>query len=178
MCTHETSCWEKVLTVATCLQTVAVIISLVFILRQLNQQNLQLEQQLNLSRASNIQSLVNLITPLNLRVTERGMAELWVKGDCGIDAVSDEKARAIEQEQYGMLLASYLVFYENVHSQYRAGLLDKAIYEGWDKDLAGFIEEHRIAENWNDWKDLYRPDFSDRVTQIIASQPPPPPCSR
>lgn len=178
MCTHTTSIWEKILTVATCLQTVAVIISLAVIWSQLNQQTVQLEQQVKLSRAANTQSLVTLITPLNLRVTELAMAELWLKGDCGINKVPDEKAQAIERQQYEMMLASYLVFYENVHSQYRADLLDQRIYDGWDRDLAGFIEQHRIAEHWNNWKDLYRTEFSDRVTQIIASQPAPMPCPK
>src|SRR6185436_12110986 len=133
MCTNTTSIWEKIMTVATCLQVVAVVVSLYLIVRQLDQQTLQLDQQLKLSRATNIQSLVDLITPLNLRATENEMAEIWVKGDCGIARVSDEKARDIQREQYVTLVASYMVFYENVHSQYRAGLLDQDIYDGWDK---------------------------------------------
>jgi hypothetical protein len=167
--------------VATCLQVVVVAVSLSFIWSQLRQQRLQLtqfNQQLRLSRAANTQSLVNLLTPLNLRLTDRAMAELWVKGDCGIEKVSDLKEREIERTQYAALVAGNMVFYENAYSQYRAGVLDEEIYEGWDKDLAGFIEEHRIARYWDDWKDVYRKDFSDHVYQIIASQKPAQPCSK
>jgi hypothetical protein len=57
-----------------------------------------------------------------------------------------------------------------VYSQYRAKLLDEEIYQGWDKDLAFFIEKHQIAKHWDEWKDLYRKDFSDHVYQIIKSQ--------
>lgn len=71
-------------------------------------------------------------------------------------------------EQYETLLASNMVFYENAFSQYRAGLLDQELYDGWDKDLSGFIEEREIALHWDKWKNLYRKDFSDHVDQIIA----------
>lgn len=154
---------------AAYLQVIVVGFSLFFIWSQLRQQKLQLAQQTKLSRAANTQTLVDLITPLNLRATDRGMTELWVKKDDGIDKVSDVKERDIEREQYWTLLASYMVFYENAYSQCRAGLLDEDIYNGWDKDLAVFIEEHQIAKHWDKWKDLYRKDFSDHVYQIIAS---------
>lgn len=175
---HTVSRWQKASTLAAFLQVGAVLSSLYFIGSQLNQQKLQLEQQIKLSRAANTQALVNLLTPLNLRVTDRAMTELWVKGDCGIDKVSDVKEREIEREQYETLVANNMVFYENAYSQYRAGLLDEEIYEGWDKDLAGFIEEHRIARHWDEWKDVYRKDFSDHVYQIIASQKPLQPCGK
>jgi hypothetical protein len=97
------------------------------------------------------------------------MAELWLKGEEGINKVFDRRERELKMQQYDHLLASYMVFYENAYSQCVAGLLDEEIYNGWDKDLAGFIEEHKIAKNWDQWKHLYREGFSNRVSQIIAS---------
>jgi len=173
---NQISGWQKASTIATYLQLIVVGISLLLILSQvrqqklqLAQQTLQLDQQVKLSRAANTQTLVNLITPLNLKVTERGMTELWVKGDDGIDQVANAKERDLQREQYWTLLASYLIFYENAYSQCLAGLLDEEVYYGWDKDLAGFIEGHKIAKHWDEWKDLYRKDFSDHVSQLIAS---------
>lgn len=170
MCNHTVSRWEKASTVATFLQLLVVGVSLVFIAYQMQQQKLQLDQQVKLSRAANTQALVNLVTPLNLKVTERGMAELWVKGEDGIDKVSDVKERDIQKEQYETLVISYMVLYENAYSQYRSGLLDKEIYDGWDKDLEGFIEDHEIEKHWDQWQDAYRKDFSDHVYEIIRRQ--------
>ena len=171
MSNQSISGWQKASTIATWVQVIIVACSGYLIWSQLSQQKLYLAQQVNLSRAANTQALVNLITPLNLRVTDRAIAELWVKGDDGIDKVSDIHEQEIQREQYQTLLASNMVFYENVYAQFRAGLLDKDIYEGWDKDLADFIEEHNIAKHWSKWKGLYRKDFSDHVDQIIASLP-------
>jgi hypothetical protein len=177
MCSHTTSRWEKAATIAVYLEILIVAVSAGFIWAQLRQQKLQLiqqtqqfEQQLKLSRAANTQSLVELITPLNLRVTDREMAALWVKGFDGIDKIANAEEREIQSEQYQSLLASNMVFYENVYSQFCAGLLDEEIYKGWDQDLGVFIEAHNIAPRWDAWKKLYRKDFSDRVDEIIACQ--------
>jgi len=175
MSNNTVSPWQKASTVATFLQLVVVGVSLCFIGSQLRQQKLQLDQQLKLNRAANTQSLVALVSPLNLRVTDRTITELWVKGDEGIDKVADARDRKIEKEQYETLIASYMTFYENVYSQHRDGLLDEEIYNGWDKDLAGFIEETKMGTRWDKWRDLYRKDFSDHVDQIIASKKLPAP---
>jgi hypothetical protein len=172
MTPQPVSGWQKAQTIATCTQVVIVAFSGYFIFNQLRQQKLQLAQQVNLSRAANTQTLTSLITPLNLKLTDRQIAELWVKGFDGIDKVADENERAIQREQYHALVASNMVFYENVYSQYRAGLLDPEIYQGWDRDLADFIQKHKIARYWDEWKRLYRNDFAQRVDEIIQSQTP------
>lgn len=170
MTNHTVSGWQKASTVATYLQVVIVALSAWLIWSQLRQHRLSLDQQVKLNRAANTQTLVSLMTPLNLRRTDREIAELYVKGAEGIEKIPDEHERDIQRERYESLLASNMIFYENVYSQYDAGLLDQKIYDGWDKDLAVFIEAHQIAKHWDEWKDLYRKDFSDHVSQIIASQ--------
>jgi hypothetical protein len=159
----KVSGWEKAATLAACIETFVVVITLVFI-------SVQLRQQKELTKAANTQSLVELITPLNLRATDPEMTKLWVMGEEGINQVSDLKEREVKYEQYQTLVSSFLVFYENAYSQCHDGLLDAEIYEGWDKDLATFIEAHKVAKHWDEWKDLYRPGFRDRVSQIIAFQ--------
>jgi hypothetical protein len=163
MSDEEVSSWQKASTIANYLEVAAVVISLGIII-------FQLHQQTKLSRAANAQSLVNLITPLNLKVTEREMAELWVKGEAGIDQLSDKQEQLVQRERYEQLLASYMTFYENVYSQNEAGLLDPQVYSAWDKDLASFIEAQKLKQHWNEWKGSYRKDFSDHVDQIIRAQ--------
>jgi hypothetical protein len=170
MSNNKANGWQKAQTVAQYLQVGIVAFSAFFIWSQLRQQKMLFDQQVKLSRAANTQTLVNLITPLNLKVTDPQMAELWVKGLDGIDKEPDLKKREIQRAQYESLIASNMIFYENVFSQYQAGLLNEDIYNGWDKDLAAFIQQHKIGKLWDKHKDLYRKDFSDRVDQIIASQ--------
>jgi hypothetical protein len=170
MTPQPVSGWQKASTIATWVQVTIVAFSGLMIWNQLRQQKLQLAQQVNLSRAANTQMLASLITPLNLKVTDRNVAELWVKGFDGINKIKDPTERQIQTEQYHSLLASNMVFYENVYTQYKAGLLDPEIYNGWDKDLAAFIQKHKLAGYWDEWKDLYRADFAARVSEIIETQ--------
>lgn len=165
-----TSPWEKWSTVATVGQLLVVAISLGFIWWQLQEQTAQLDQQLKLSRAANTQALVDLITPINLKLTEPEMAELWVLGDEGIKKITNPKSRSVKQEQYANLVATHLVFYENVYTQFCHQLLDPEIYDGWDKDLASFIKDRRLEPHWNKSKDLYRSDFREHVDEILQFQ--------
>ncbi len=121
MSDQKVTSWEKASTIANFLEVGAVVFSLIVIM-------LQLHQQTKLSRAANVQSFVNLITPLNLKVTDREIAELWIKGEEGIDQISDKQLQDVQRERYQTLVASYMTFYENIFSQNQAGLLDPEIY--------------------------------------------------
>src|SRR5438128_3695797 len=166
MSNYMMSGWQKAATIATFIQLFVVGISLWFIGSQLKQQRM-------LSRAANSQAIVGLATPLNLKVLDRSLSELWVKGDEGIEKVTDPQEQRVEKEQYETIIANYMTFYENVYSQHAEGLLDDKIYEGWDKDLANFIDETKMEKRWNKWKNSYRKDFSDHVDQIIAAKKSP-----
>jgi hypothetical protein len=163
MSNSKVSGWEKAATIAACIEAFVVAATLFFI-------SFQVYQQKKLAKAANTQALVELITPLNLRTTDGEMTKLWVMGEDGINQVPDLKEREIMYERYSTLVSSFMVFYENAYSQCRDGLLDPEISEGWDKDLADFVEEHNIAKHWDEWKGLYRPGFQHRVSQIIAWQ--------
>ncbi len=155
-----TSGWEKASTIAQWFQALAVVISLIFIASQL-------QQQAKLQSASNVQSLAELMTSLNLRLTEPHQAALWEFGVDEINKTADPRERAIKESEYLTLLATFLIFYENVYSQYQEGLLKKNIYLGWDRDLELLIRDHPIEKYWDDWKDAYQEDFRKHVDTIV-----------
>ncbi|HEX3145488.1 MAG TPA: hypothetical protein VHQ64_16055 [Pyrinomonadaceae bacterium] len=162
---NKVSKWEKVSTFVTCLQLVVVIISVLLI-------RSQLRQQVDLNKFSNTQSLVGLVTPLDLRTTDPDIARLWVTGDEAIDKIADDTERRMKRHQYRQLVANYLVFYENVYSQHKNGVLDQEIYDGWMADLASFICEHKIARHWQDEREFYRTEFRNEVDKLIAKPCP------
>jgi len=153
--------------VITCLQVGIVGFSGYLIYSQLQQQKVNLDQQLKLSRAANTQTLASLLTPLNLKITDREMADLWVKGFEGINQIPNEQERAIQNERYKSLLVSTMIFYENVYSQHLADLLEPTIYEAWDKALVAFLDQPGMDEFWNERKKYYRKEFSDHVDEIL-----------
>jgi hypothetical protein len=149
---------------ATWVQTFAVLISLAFI-------GYQVQQQTKLSRAANVQTSVGLITPLNLKLTEPDMAQIWRDGSEGFNAAAAAGPGAVKSDQYETLLATFLVFYENAFWQHREGLLADAIYDGWDTDLKSFIKDQRVKDYWTSKRRAkYQPEFRAHVDAIILEQ--------
>lgn len=165
--------WEKFSTFAQCIQAAVVAVTLILIVYQLDQQAHQLEQQAALARAANVHSLAGMMIPLNMKLTETEMADLWENGPIG-GSTGDENL-ALREAKYKALLASYLIFYENVYSQYKAGLLPENIYNGWNTDLESVIDGQPIEYYWQDWREGYHGDFRNHVDGLVNAKPTPSP---
>ena len=152
---------KRLYQVAKALEPFVVIASVILIL-------LQLRQQTKLTSAANTQSLVELILPLNMEmVKDKELTRLWLKGARGFDGgeVTDGE---IEADRYDTLIASFLIFHENVYLQHRKGLLDDDIYAAWDNDLDYMVRLQHLDKYWDDGKkSKYHPDFSRHVEDLI-----------
>ena len=153
---------ERASRLATVLQLVVLVLSVILIRNQL-------EQQAMLTRAANTQALVNLVSPINLQLSQNGeIAELMLRGRKGF--AKEVQKREVEEDRYTTALASYLIFYENMYAQHQKKLLDYDVYVGWDKDLEAFVDRELLEKYWDGWKDLYQPAFSSRVTELIDAK--------
>ncbi len=142
--------------IATIVEAIFVIISVVFIWSELRQNN-------RLAKAANAQSLVEISSPFNLQlIQDRHMAELWVRGGkkyTGFDEV--------DKFRYKSLLAWWLILQEDIFYQWRSGLLDKGTYESWANDLDQFVTDQNLEACWDGIKAAYRADFVAHVDQLI-----------
>lgn len=170
---HVVSDWEKVSAISSLVQTGAVIVSLGFIAYQI-------WKQTKLAKASNMQSLAELLAPLNLKLAEDGeMTRLWLgpkpEWDTAKVPVED-----VAEYRYNRLLATFLIFYENAHAQHEMGLLHQDVFHAWDKDLEGFLEgidPKYFDEYWTEHRSVYRSSFQrmvDRKIEALKSRLPPP----
>lgn len=144
---------------------------LIIIALQLRQQVFQTRQQVDHARAANVHSLTELMATLNMRLTEPEMAALWEYSD-EISSIPDKKERTIKESQYTTLLASHLLFFENVYSQHQAGLLPEHIYKGWDADLQGIVQNQPIEKYWKEWRGAYYENFRNYIDALIGAKPP------
>lgn len=153
---------DRAYRLATVLQLLVVVCSAILIYNQLKQQAM-------LTRAANTQALVNLMSPLNLELARNGeLAGLMLRGSKGFGKeVTQEE---VDEDRYTTMLASYLIFYENMYSQHEKKLLDDEIYAGWDKDLEAFVDKWSLEKYWDDWKQLYQPSFSEHVTGLVNAK--------
>src|SRR5262245_60303266 len=123
----------------------------------------QVQKQSKLTRAANAQSLVEIASPFNLAlVQDAAMAELWRDG-----ASKYSEMDPILQERYMNMLTWWILLHENIHNQWREGLIDEAIYNSWQRDLDYFIVKHRMADRWPSIRGFYHVAFVQHVDGLI-----------
>jgi hypothetical protein len=151
-----------VLNVSKMLEPLVVIVSVVLI-------GYQLWQQTQLTRAANTQSLVELVLPLNMQLAgDDKMTNLWIRGARGFDDGAKITNEEIEADRYDTILASFLIFHENVYLQHDKGLLDDDIYTAWDKDLeVSIVRGQRLEKQWDERRSSYHPKFVQHVDELI-----------
>src|SRR5262245_6729404 len=150
-------------TIATIVQSGVVIVSLIFIWRQVQLQTKQLNFQTDLAKAANTQALVSLSSPFNISLIQHPqIAKLWIEG-----AEDFESYGKIDRFRYETLLFWWLILHENVYYQKHKGLLDEVIYAAWEYDLRHFIKRQNLQLHWDGLKNLFQQEFRDHVGQVI-----------
>jgi hypothetical protein len=141
---------------ATIIEAIVVIVSVIFIWMQLKQQN-------KLTKVANTQTLVEISSPFNLElIKDSNMAALWVNGSKNYNSFNE-----VQKYQYKSLLIWWLIFHENIFYQKKESLLDDKIYNSWDYDLRFFIKKQNLKLLWNELKDAFQSEFKSYVTMLI-----------
>src|SRR6266487_4422542 len=157
---------SDVANIATIVQGVVVIVSLIFIVVQLKLTRYELQQNVNLTKAANVQHLAELSLPFKLQlIQDRQVAKLWVHGAKKWDAMDE-----VDQLRYHYLVGLWLLIHENIYIQKENRLLDEKAYEPWDKELRKFVVEQDIKRHWRDsidtWGNFYQEKFAKHIDTI------------
>ena len=138
------------------LQGIFIPISLLFVL-------FQLYKQTQLTRASNAQALVQISSPFNLLLIQDPKAvELWLHGAKRYDSLNE-----IERAQYMGIITWWLLLHENIFHQSQMKLIERKMYESWERDLEYFIRHHRLEPRWKTLRSYYHHDFAGHVDRLI-----------
>jgi len=155
--------WQIASAITTIVQGIVVIVSLIFIWRQIKLQTMQLNLQTELAKSANTQALVGLSSPFNIDlIKDSQMAKLWVEG-----AEEFENYSKIEKFRYENLLFWWLILHENVYYQKQKGLLDDVIYAAWEYDLRHFAKQQKLLLHWEGKKHFFQQEFKAHVSQVI-----------
>ena len=155
--------WQIAASVATIVQTIAVIVSLFFIWKQVRQQTLQLEQQTKLAKTANAQALFEMASPFNMQVIqERSMAELIFEGHKNYESFDE-----VNKFRYKGTLTWRLAFQELMYYQNKKDLLDTFIYQAWEDDFKTFIKRRELKSRWAELEQFYNPEFRSYVSETI-----------
>lgn len=144
---------------ASIVQTILVAISLIFIWREVRENT-------RLARAANVQSLVELSSPLNLQlVQDRKLAEFWVLGP-----EKFKEMDRVDKYRYRSLISWWLILHENIYYQHEKKLLDNSAYAAWEGDLEEFVLNQRVEELMNESDFFLQKEFAHHLRTLIAKK--------
>jgi hypothetical protein len=142
--------------VASIVQGVVVIISIIFVWYQLR-------ESVKLTKAANTQKFVELSSPFNLQlIQDREMAKLSLQGNRNF-----EKLDEVDKDRYYNLLYWWLIHHENIYHQWRRKLIDEETFNSWTRDLEYFITTQQLGRRWSVLQRNFEHSFVTHVSQII-----------
>ena len=134
--------------------TVAIVVSLVFVVHGLNQNTKTLQ-------ISNLNEIYNRTDSTNGDIAASPeLASLYVEKVFGV------KGLRVEEAQFAVTMRRELNQWEQFYLWHRDGVIDDADWEEWDAYFAEYLSGNFPKEWWNGIKKYYYSDFSSHVDHI------------
>jgi len=138
--------------------TVAVVISLVFVV-------ISLERNTAVMQASSDNFIYELqYARTRDIVSSPGMASIYVKHRNG------EELSAEEQERFFWDKMQELSAWELVFNRHRDGVFSTQLWEGWNEYFKVSFTRRFSAESWAEVRDFYAEDFQSHIDAIYAEK--------
>ena len=140
--------------IAEVIGTVAIVVSLVFVVHGLNQNTKTLQ-------ISNLNEIYNRTDSTNGDIAASPeLASLYVEKVFGV------KGLRVEEAQFAVTMRRELNQWEQFYLWHRDGVIDDADWEVWDAYFAEYLSGNFPKEWWNGIKKYYYSDFSSHVDHI------------
>ena len=143
--------------IAEIVGTVAIIVSLIFVVHGLNQNTKALQ-------VSNLNQIYDRTDSVNSDlVSSPELASLYVKEVFGVTGLTGEEA------QFAILMRRELNQWEQFWFWKRDGVIGNDVWEDWDAYYVEHLSNNFPKELWNGIRKYYHPDFASHVDQIYKS---------
>jgi hypothetical protein len=140
--------------VTSIIQTVAVILSLVYVSKQISDGTKAVKSQ-------TYQSIISAYAEIEARIGQDAeTARIYYIGCDTPKNLSSEE----EKIRFTQLICSIFNFFENLHYQYKTGLLDEHLWAGWCELMRNKLRKPGVKQYWEENSSLYSKDFREYVT--------------
>ena len=140
--------------VTSIIQTIAVIISLVYVSKQVRDGAKAVKSQ-------TYQSIISAYAEIEARIGQDSeTARIYYMGCDNPEKLSGEE----EKIRFRQLICSIFNFFENLHYQYKTGLLDEHLWAGWCELMRNKLSKLGVKQYWEETSYLYSKDFREYVT--------------
>jgi hypothetical protein len=140
--------------VAEIFGTMAVVVSLVFVVQGLSQNTKALQK-------ANLNNIYDRSDSLNGDILANpALASYYVEEVFGVNNLSAEEA------QFAIVMRRELNQWEQFYTWQRNGVIDGGDWNDWDANYSEFFSKHFPEEWWNGIKTYYYADFSSHVDSV------------
>ena len=140
--------------VAEIFGTMAIVVSLVFVVQGLNQNTKALQ-------TANLNNIYDRSDSLNGDILANpALASYYVEEVFGVNNLSAEEA------QFAIVMRRELNQWEQFYIWQRDGVIDGGDWDDWDAYYSEFFSKHFPKEWWNGIKRYYYADFSSHVDSV------------
>ena len=140
--------------IAEIVGTVAVVVSLLFVVHGLNQNTKVLQ-------VANLNQIYDRSDSLNGDIAASPeLASFYVREVFGVDGLGPEES------QFAIVMRRELNQWEQFWYWNRDGVIDNDVWEDWDAYYAEHLSDNFSKELWSGIRSYYHPDFSSHVDHI------------
>lgn len=148
--------------VTSIIQTIAVIVSLVYV-------SIQIRDGAKAVKSQTYQSIITAYAEIEARISQDAeTARIYHIGCKYPDKLNDE-----EEIRFTQLICNIFNFFENLHYQYKTGLLEECLWSGWCKLMINKLEDKDnpgVQRYWKENSELYSKDFCKYVNLVSTRQ--------
>lgn len=153
--------WETIDAISSALGTLAVAISLIYV-------GIQIRQNTKVARSAARQAITELFIDSNKDlVGDSSLAGAFIR---------DLKGQELDEvERLRIFSRAYLALrnWENIHYQYRNGMLTKDEWQGFRLNLGAVFEWQTVRTVWEKEKQFFSEEFQHEIDGILNVNPEP-----
>ena len=147
--------WEAIDAISGAVGTLVVVISLIYV-------GVQIKQNTKVARSSTRQAVTQLMIDSNKELmTDPGLTEIFIKDMKGEKLGEVDRLRILSRAWFA------LRNWENIHYQYRTGMLTKDEWRGFRLNLVAILEWHSVRKVWKNEKQFFSEAFQKEVDDIL-----------
>ncbi|MBD2168528.1 hypothetical protein H6G04_29545 [Calothrix membranacea FACHB-236] len=139
-------------TITNIIQAIAVIISLLYLARQVRDNT-------RATKSATYHSIINAFATLEALITqEEELANIYQNGLNNIEQLNKNQLN-----RFNKIIASYFNLYESLYYQYKNHILDEELWMGWCRYMHSQLEAPGIYRWWQSKSHLFNKSFRDYV---------------
>lgn len=139
---------------------IAVIVTLIYL-------GIQMRQNTRAFKSATLANNTSLWGSMLVNIASGDKTQAYLRGVIGDETITPE-----EFLQFFLIARAMFVSFEGQHHQYREGMLDKTLYQGYERSFqTQVMSMPGYRRYWQQFSSEFSPAFQDRLNEMLKDQP-------